>query len=99
MQWLEPWRPVADGHAFVEELRRECGSGHPLGGMPVTALASREDCDDVLFQVEDGSGRVAVVHLTWRKESGAAWPHTTILQDLRTFVEDVMAKDHAQLST
>jgi hypothetical protein len=99
MQWLEPWRPVAAEHGFVDELRRECGLGHPLYGLPVSALASRDDCDDVLFQLEDGSGRVAVVHLTWRKESGADWPHTTFLPDLRSFVEDVMAKDHAQPST
>jgi hypothetical protein len=95
LRWLAPWGAVSDAAAFVDELHRECGLRHPLRGVAVSALASREDTDDVLFRLEDGSGRVAVVHLTWRKESGPDWPHATILPDLAAFAEKVMAKDHA----
>jgi hypothetical protein len=99
MRWLAPWQPLADAGAFVDELRRECGWRHPLRGVPVSALAHRADRDDVLFQLEDGSGRVAVVHLTWRKETGARWPDATLLADLASFARTVMAEDHAQRDT
>lgn len=48
-----------------EELQREISAGHPLFGLRVRTLARRRANDDVLFAVEDGTGRVAVVHLTW----------------------------------
>ena len=50
---------------IAQELLREVGVGHPLHGLPVRTLARRQDCDDVLFAIEDGTERVAVVHLTW----------------------------------
>jgi hypothetical protein len=69
VEWLVPWHSVADDPAQVagmeRQLGRELATGHPLFGMVVRTLARRQDCDDVLFAVEDGSGRVAVVHLTW----------------------------------
>lgn len=67
VEWLEPWHPVAENPVQVagieRELARELAAEHPLFGLPMRALARRQDCDDVLFAVEDGSGRVAVVHL------------------------------------
>jgi len=57
------------------ELPRELATGHPLFGLPLTAIYRRNDDDDVLFQVNDGSGRVAEVHLTWRGDmEKLPWP-------------------------
>jgi hypothetical protein len=68
MKWPAPWHSIADDAAQIEgmqrELRRELSTGHPLFAMPTRAIARRQDCDDALFSIEDGSGRVAVVHLT-----------------------------------
>jgi hypothetical protein len=71
MEWRVPWYSVVDDAAQVAgmslQLSRELARGHPLFGLPVKTLARRQDCDDVLFAIEDGSGRVAVVHLTWTR--------------------------------
>ncbi len=40
---------------------------HELYGLPVPAIARPVDTDDVLNAIEDGTGRVADVHLTWRR--------------------------------
>ncbi len=59
-----PWHSVADDAAQVAgmelELARELSAEHELYGLPVRTLARRQDCDDVLFAIEDGTGRVAV---------------------------------------
>lgn len=84
MEWRSRWYPIAGDSAQVEamehELRRELADGHPLFGLPVRAVSRRQDCDDVLFAIEDGSGRVAVVHLTWtrRPPDRPPWPVTNM---------------------
>ena len=77
------------------ELRRELSAGHPLSGLPVRTLARRQDCDDVLFAVEDGSGRVAVVHLTWTHTppEQPPWPGTTVFPSLEAWAAEGMRAD------
>ncbi len=86
IEFAEPW--FADGNpALIDELRRELVSGHVLFGTPVSAVARRRDRDDVLYALEDGSGRVAVVHLTWSAEADPAWPATELFTDLASWAE------------
>ncbi len=86
IEFVEPW--FADGNpALVDELRRELAPGHVLFGMSVWAVARRRDCDDVLYALEDGSGRVAVVHLTWSPEADPAWPVTELFDELESWAE------------
>lgn len=96
--WLEPWHQIAGEHvvAIERELRRELAEGHALYGLPVRALARRQDCDDVLFAIEDGSGRVAVVHLTWisAPPERALWPSTTFFASLDAWIVEGMRPDH-----
>ena len=94
MQWLAPWNEVVDGAEFALELAREMPPQHVLRGVPVNAIARRFDCDDVLFELLDGSARVAVVHLTYNRETKAQWPHTEIFKDREEFVRTRMATDH-----
>jgi hypothetical protein len=86
IEWLEPWYPVGDcsRDALESELGRELVAGHPLYGLPVVALGRRNDQDDVLFRLDDETGRLAVVHLTWTHQSRIAphWPHTTVYESL-----------------
>ncbi len=98
--WLEPWSPVErpeDRTALEAELRLELSMAHPMFRLPAVALAKRQDQDDVLFGLDDG--RVAEVHLTWRRnrENDARWPRTTIFESADAWIEDRMKRLHADL--
>ncbi len=70
MEWLEPWYPVTDAavcEGLAAQLAIELGKKHVLFGARATLLARRDDTDDALFLLEDG--RVAEVHMTWRKSA------------------------------
>ena len=97
MEFLVPWHAESKD-LFVEELKREMAPGHVLSGVPVSALACRQDCDDVLFGLDDGSNRVAVVHLTWVKESNPAWPATELFSSLEEWSE-AMRSDHLDFTS
>lgn len=84
-QFEAPWEPVTSD--FSAELLNEVPVGHVLHGVPTIAMARRADCDDFLFKLDDGSGRYAIVHLTWRKEVDPAWPAAQLLNDWSAFVD------------
>jgi len=79
MEFLEPWFGNSDSR-LTEELRREMAPGHTLKNLDLNILANRHDCDEFLYLINDGSGRLAAVHLTWSKnrESIPTYPHTRI---------------------
>jgi hypothetical protein len=93
VHWPYPFSPVAhpeDKLALEAELRRELKAGHPLFGLPVAAIGRRYDQDDVLFEILDGSGRVAEVHLTWAGErEKPPWPGTVLFDSFAEWVETV----------
>jgi hypothetical protein len=72
MPFLAPWEstPPDQAAAFLGELRKEISPGHELCGVSLHAIARSTRSDDVLFALDDG--RVADVHLTWRR--GAELP-------------------------
>jgi hypothetical protein len=99
IEWLVPWHPLEGGtpdDGMVRELRREICNRHVLHGVPVRPVGRRQDCDDVLFELLDGSGRFAVVHLTYamHRESDPRWPDTTLFESWQQF-ERRMRDDHA----
>jgi hypothetical protein len=101
VEWLEPWWSVAEAEpdlvpGLAHELRREVAPGHPLYGIPVEAIGTRGDNDDVLFRLTDGSGRVAVVHLTWTQSPSERppWPATQLYPSLEAWVEQCMRPNH-----
>lgn len=65
---------------YKQELYKELSEEHILYGIQVKELARREDCDDVLFLLLDGSNRYAVVHLTWnrKKENNPLYPRVRL---------------------
>jgi hypothetical protein len=102
VEWLLPWHSVGDDPVQVagmeRELQRELSPGHPLFGMLVKTLARRQDRDDVLFAVQDRTGRVTVVHLTWTQSPPECppWPHTTLFPNLETWAVEGMHSDIAE---
>jgi len=59
---------------LATELKNELSPGHLLFKIDARAVATRIDRDDVLFEIEHEENRLAVVHLTWRRESNPNWP-------------------------
>ena len=104
MAWLVPWYSVIGDATQVasmeRELRRELSAGHPLFGLPVRTVGRRQDCDDVLFAIDDGTGRVAVVHLMWTPNSPerAPWPMTVVYPTFETWLAEGMQDDHDKFS-
>lgn len=94
--WLPPWYPIdseEDCRALCNELQREINSAHPLHGLMATAIARRQDNDDVLFVLEDG--RYAAVHLTWvGQQDSSDVPATTVYATAEDFARDRMMPDH-----
>jgi len=81
----EPWYPINDvpaARTLADELACELSDGQLLFGVAVEAVARRADRDDVLFRLLDGSGRLAVVHLTWRGQAEPPpWPVAALYTD------------------
>ena len=102
LDWLHPWRSVNDWtpdqtKQTVDQLRVEVGPKHPLYGVPVSIIGIRCDCDDSLFQLEDGTGRIAVVHLTFRQsQEPMPWPETQIFESIEDFITTRMRLDHEE---
>ena len=92
MDWPEPWGAIdnaAVASAFESELQKELSAGHPLFGLPLRAVGRRWDCDDVLFAVDDGSERVAAVHLTWaRGPEEPPWPGSALYDDFADWANE-----------
>lgn len=105
MEWLEPWRPTeGQGREFHEtfrrELERELSPGHELYGVPVRLIGRHAASDDALFELLDGSGRVAVVHLTWaNRPERVPWPETAIYRSLEAWAEQRMRPEHEGWAT
>lgn len=102
MEWLEPWWPTAGQgeefqRTFQRQLELELSPGHELYGVPVKLIGRHGGCDDALFELLDGSGRVAVVHLTWAKSrQRLPWPLSTIYDSLEAWAKERMRPEHEE---
>ncbi len=100
IEWLEPWWPVDEWtdeqrESFEKQLQREVGPTHPLYGVPMRIVARDGSSDNTLFEILDGAGRYAVVHLTWSpSQEKMPWPGTEIHDSLTAFAENTMHEDH-----
>jgi hypothetical protein len=96
--WIDPWQPIEDpelGRMFEEELQRELSPSHPLAGLPLLVVGKHGNTDDFLFQVSDGSDRVALVHLSWTgKPETPPWPQSMLFASVEEWIEKGMQPDH-----
>jgi hypothetical protein len=100
VEWLEPWNSTEGAEesylrTFAEQLKRETGRGHELYGMKVK-LIGRGNGDDSLFEILDGTGRVAEVHLVWQGRQKAPWPSSSIFSSLEEWRETRMIPEHKE---
>lgn len=94
-QFRVPWRHQIDNAAQLE-LAKECSSEHCLFGITARAVACRQDCDDVLFELFGVStpGEFAVVHLAYSgRERTGRFPSTTIFPTFQDWVARCMTPD------
>ncbi len=90
IEWLPPWSPfqTSERGQFEDELRRELLLGHDLLGVPIIALGGCEGSAQVAFVLDDGTGRVAVVDLTWDgRGTDPKWPAFTLYKGVPDWVE------------
>lgn len=80
---------------FCDQLARETSSGHILHGVAVR-LIGRGNGDDALFELLDGSGRVAEVHLVWQGRQTPPWPTTEIFSNLDEWRIKRMLLEHEE---
>lgn len=81
---------------WEKQLAIEVPAGHVLYGLPAKLLA-RGNGDDSLFELVDGSGRAADVHLTWSKSAERLpWPGTTVYGSFEEWVAKVMAQEREE---
>jgi hypothetical protein len=95
-----PWTAINGSAALEAEFQRELRDDHPLHGARARAIARRDDCDDVLFALEDGPAAFAVVHLTWsgKVEPDARSPAFESYETLADWRRSRMKRDHEEWS-
>ena len=76
------WDMVAGDDAMVleRELRREFSPAHVRRDRVVVAVARRDDCDEVVFRLDDG--RLCVVHLTWSVATNPRFPSCEFVSEI-----------------
>lgn len=77
-------------------MQSEVPERHVLHGLKVRAIATRIDRDDVLFEVEGGQMPLAVVHMTWRKETDPRWPRTKLFRCWDDWIRNDMLPAHEE---
>jgi hypothetical protein len=101
LEILIPWRIITDtseksAEVLTAELSSELVPKHVLYGLTESAVAARIDRDDVLFEIEGCDMALAVVHLTWQKESDPQWPTTRLFASWEQWVRDEMLPAHQE---
>ena len=100
IEWLEPWTSTEGVETkylrtFEDQLARETSSGHELYGVRVK-LIGRGNGDDALFELLDGSGKVAEVHLVWQGRQKPPWPSSVIYANFEEWRLKRMIPEHKE---
>lgn len=100
IEFLSPWGSAESQTddtklTFAKQLALETSPGHTLYKVPVRLLA-RGNGDDVLFEIMDGSRRVAQVHLVWQGKQQPPWPGTQIYASLEEWCDQSMLPEHKE---
>ncbi|MET0464054.1 MAG: hypothetical protein ABW007_12910 [Chitinophagaceae bacterium] len=88
---FSPWQKADRAEFFEAALKRQVGFFHPLRFKSVRAIGMRDDRHDVLFELQDGSQRYALVHLTHKKERSKKLPATEFYKGWKAFYDQELA--------
>ena len=103
IEFLTPWQVIADSGEAANRAahlsirpQSEVPSKHILYGLKATAVAARIDRDDVLFELEGRDTPLAVVHMTWKKETDPRWPDTRLFKNWEAWIREEMIPAHEE---
>ena len=85
-----PWYILPpDQSYYVDELRKEMDTRHPLLQKTIHAIAKCQANDDVLFVCGDSwqQPSYVIVHLTWQTNNTAGFPHYESFADVDSLRE------------
>lgn len=91
---LPPWKQILHPLPYENELQMEIGIFHSLYWKKVRAIGIRADCDDLLFEVLNGTHKYAVVHLSYKKERSRKFPITHFYLDWADLFKNRLFIDH-----
>ena len=97
--WREPWHPIPPA-SFGGRLEDEAGPKHVLYRRKAIAIGRRYDNDDVLYYLPDGPGTLAVVHLTYSRqtpEPNPQLPWTDLFTSVQEWIDRRMIPDAEEL--
>jgi tetratricopeptide (TPR) repeat protein len=99
-EFLDPWFSTdeeTEGYhdGFLNRLQAAVGPEHVLYGLPMRLRGHSSRLSNTLFEILDGTGRLAVVHLT-RTEAREPppSPKTTIYPNFEAFKSETMVPQH-----
>ena len=101
-EFLDPWW-ATDGDSgpweqrFLNQLQTQLGPDHVMYGLPVRIVGSYGASTALLFEILDGTGRLAVISVTWENvEHSLSLPDTTIYPSFEAFKTERMMPEHAE---
>jgi hypothetical protein len=102
VEWLYPWWSTAEQterfhETFAAQLKLEICADDPIYRIPARVIG-RGQGDDAVFQLLDGTGRVAFVHLQWGKLPGSVGDEfrtrSTLYASLEAFFQQHILPEH-----
>jgi ankyrin repeat protein len=101
-EFLDPWW-ATDGDSgpweqrFLNQLQTQVGPEHVMYGLPVRIVGSYGGSKALLFEILDGSGRLAVINVTWENvEHSFSLPDTTLYPNFEAFKTQRMIPENAK---
>lgn len=85
-RWIEV--TVREASLFESELAKEISQKHPLAGVFAKCISRIGDRDDFLFALGAHEKPLAIVHLTWSKETDPEFPQTTFFDSEEDFLQN-----------
>ncbi len=101
-EYLGPWWATAGDSGlweqrFLSQLQTQVGPDHPMYGLPVRIVGSCGGSSALLFEILDGTGRFAVIGITWEMPAFSfSLPDTTFYPNFEAFKTQRMIPEHAE---
>ncbi len=101
-EFLDPWWATEGDSGpweqrFLNQLKVEACPEHAMYGLPVRVIGSYGGSQALLFELLDGTGRLAVVRFTWEEaQQSLPLPDTSIYSNFGDFKTERMIPDNRE---